>query len=117
MKIKNETTDDRILIELGERLARLRLDRNLKQAELAGQAGVSTRTVLRLESGAVATQLSGFIRVCRTLNLLDRLDLLIPEPAPSPIAQLKLRGKTRRRASGPRVADRVAERWTWGDKP
>lgn len=43
----------------------------------AGQAGVSKGTVERLESGRVATQLSGFVRVCRALGLIEGLDALI----------------------------------------
>lgn len=105
-----------LLGELGGRLARVRLDRNLTQAEVAEQAGVSKRTVERLESGAAATQLSGFLRVCRALGLLERFDALIPESLPSPIVQLKLRGKQRRRASSGRTPDRPSQKkWVWGD--
>lgn len=89
-------------------MARVRLERNLTQAGLAEQAGVSKRTVERLESGEVALHLSGFVRVCRALGLADRLESFIPEPVPSPIAQLKLQGRTRRRASGQRTEPKRA---------
>ena len=95
-------------------MARMRLERNLTQAQLAEQAGVSKSTVQRLEAGAVATQLSGFIRVCRTLKLIERFELLVPEPVPSPVAQLKLRGKQRRRASTTRRPAAVTKKWQWG---
>lgn len=114
MRITKQATDTVILGELGGRLAKIRLDRNLTQAQLATQAGVSKRTVERLESGAVATQLSGFIRVCRALDLVERFDLLVPEPVPSPVAQLKLGGKQRRRASAPKSAPPAAKKWQWG---
>ncbi len=117
MKITNQATDDVVLTELGGRLARIRLERNLTQGQLAEQAGVSKRTVERLESGAVATQLSGFIRVCRVLGMLERLDTLVPEPVPSPVTQLKLRGRQRRRASTTKAVASTAEKWQWGDKP
>ena len=71
--------------ELGRRLARVRLERNLTQAQLAEQAGVSKSTVERLESGSVATQLSGFIRVCRVLDVIERFEMLVPESMLSPI--------------------------------
>jgi len=103
--------------ELGARMARIRLEMNLTQAQLALQAGVSKRTVERLESGEVATQISGFIRVCRVLELIDRFDTLIPEPLPSPVAQLKLKGRTRKRASAPRIAGPSREKWKWADAP
>ena len=101
--------------ELGSRMARIRLEMNLTQAQLAQQAGVSKRTVERLESGGVATQLSGFIRVCRVLVLIERFETLIPEPLPSPVAQLKLKGRTRKRASAPRISYPSPEKWKWAD--
>jgi transcriptional regulator with XRE-family HTH domain len=117
MKITKQATDDVVLAELGGRLARIRLERNLTQGQLAEQAGVSKRTVERLESGAVATQLSGFIRVCRVLGVLERLDTLVPEPVPSPVAQLKLHGRQRQRASTAKAVTPSAKKWQWGDKP
>lgn len=85
---------------LGRQLAALRVARNLTQAELAEQAGVSKRTVERLEAGGTATQLSTFLRVCAVLGLESRLAQLIPEPVESPVAQLRQQRRTRQRASG-----------------
>ena len=116
MKITKQATDEVILGELGGRLAKIRLERNLTQAQLAMQAGVAKRTVERLESGSVATQLSGFIRVCRVLDLVERFDLLVPEPVPSPVEQLKLRGRKRQRASARRKAKSSSKKWQWGDE-
>lgn len=99
MKMINQAADEAILSELGRRLAQVRLGKNLTQAQLATQAGISKRTIERLESGKLATQLSAFIRVCRVLSLLENFENLIPESGPSPIAQLKSRGRIRRRAS------------------
>lgn len=116
MKIVKQATDQAVLSELGERLAKARLERNLTQSQLAAQAGVSKNTVQRLESGSVATQLSGFIRVCRVLDLVERFDLLVPEPVPSPVEQLKLRGRKRQRASARRNAKASPKKWQWGDE-
>lgn len=113
MPIQRLMSDEALLKELGQRLARLRLERNLTQAALAEQAGISKRTLERLESGAAATQLSLFLRVLRQLDLLERLELLIPEPQPSPLALLELRQSARRRASRRRVG-KPARAWTWG---
>jgi len=108
------TPDDPLLVDIGARLASIRLARNITQAELADEAGLGLRTVQRLEQGVAATNLSGFLRVCRVLGVLDRLDALIPEPAVSPIAQLKLQKNRRQRAS--RAAGKTAPKtnWTWG---
>ena len=116
MKISAQVNDEGILRELGARLAGARLDRNLTQAQLAEQAGVSKRTVERMESGGVATHLSGFIRVCRVLGVLDRFDLLVPEPQTSPLEQLKLQGRRRQRASKSRQPDTAPGKWRWGDE-
>jgi transcriptional regulator with XRE-family HTH domain len=115
MKIATTLTNEAILQELGERLAGARLERNLTQAALAEEAGVAKRTVERLESGQAATQLSGFVRVCRALGLLERLDALVPEGTASPIAQLKLQGRKRQRATGRKASAAAAKKWTWGD--
>jgi transcriptional regulator with XRE-family HTH domain len=113
MKISMQLTDQAIAQQLGARLAALRIARNLTQAALAAQSGVSKRTIERLEAGAVATQLSGFLRVCRALDLLDHIDALVPEPLPSPIALLKQQGRQRQRASKPASPTRSGKKWTW----
>lgn len=118
MKLSEHLSDDAILGELGSRLAAARLARNLTQAALATEAGVSKRTVERLESGELGARLSGLVRVCRALGLVDRLDALVPPPTVSPVQQLKLAGRGRKRASGARQrAAAKARTWTWGDEP
>ena len=114
MKITSSLSNDALLHELGERLTGARLALNLTQAALAEQAGVAKRTVERLESGEAATQLSGFIRVCRVLGLLERLDGLVPEPTTSPMTQLKLQGRKRQRASSRKAVSVKTKDWTWG---
>ena len=115
MKLDPQGSDERILSVLGERLARLRLAKNLSQARLAEEAGLGVRTVQRLEAGMAATHLSGFLRVCRVLGLLDRLEALVPDAPPSPVALLKIQGRTRKRASGGAARTRTSKTWTWGE--
>ena len=115
MKIAAQNTDEIVLAELGERLARTRLERNISQQELATEAGVSKSTVERVEAGA-GSKVSNLIRILRVLGLLDRLDTLVPEPLPSPIERLKLEGRRRRRAATAAKADDTpSTTWTWGD--
>lgn len=109
-------SDESVLAELGARFASARLARNLTQAALADQAGVSKRTVERLESGAVATQLSGFLRVCRVLGLVEHFESLIPEAVASPMEQLERQGGKRQRATGKKAAAaKPGKKWTWAE--
>jgi putative transcriptional regulator len=115
MNITPELSDEMVLQEIGERLGRTRLERNLTQANLAKTAGISKRTLERLESGAASTQLTTFIRVCRALGLLQRFDTFLPKPLASPVEHVKLHGRKRKRASGRRIEKTVNKKWTWGE--
>lgn len=110
-------TDETILKEIGRRLARRRLDFQLTQADLAQEAGVSKRTVERMETG-YATQTLSLVRIMRVLDLLQGFDQLLPKPGPRPMDLLKLKGKQRRRVrkidSGHGKADRHDAGWSWG---
>ncbi len=106
--------DDALLEALGRRLARRRLALQLTQAALARQAGVSKRTVERIESGAAAQTLS-LVRLLRVLDLLQGLDQLVPETGPRPMDLLKLKGKERQRASLRRDAGSPGDAWSWGE--
>jgi transcriptional regulator with XRE-family HTH domain len=125
MKITNTLADDAILTEIGERIARRRLDLQLTQAELAGEAGVSKRTVERVEAGASA-QMSSMVRILRVLELLPGLDSMIPGAGPRPMDLLRQKGKVRQRASSKRKSGspksgsgqtgRSDEPWSWDDE-
>jgi transcriptional regulator with XRE-family HTH domain len=124
MRVTSELTDAAIARILGERLARYRIEARLTQAELAERAGIGKRTVERIEAG-LGVELVTLIRVLRTLDILEGFERLLPELPPSPIAQLELRGKQRRRVSHPRGRaesrthaneireDKPAKPWTW----
>ena len=119
MRIEPQLTDETILSELGERLARVRLSRDLTQRRLGEQAGVGRTVVQRIEAGEPVTT-ANLIRVLRALDLLDALDRLLADSAPSPVQELKLRGRQRRRASGAhaggREGDDPVRPWRWGDE-
>ena len=111
--LDNTLGDDAILAELGARLASVRLSRNLTQAELAREAGVSKRTVERIEAGQSA-QLTSFIRVLRSLELVERLETLLPPAGPGPMDLLRRAGKAPQRATGRASTSNTP--WTWGDE-
>jgi transcriptional regulator with XRE-family HTH domain len=120
MKLLPTHTDQTVLTELGARIERTRLERDLTQAQVADAASVGLNTLRRLEGGQGAT-LTNLIRVLRALDLIDGLDRLVPEPVASPIQQLKIAGARRRRASGRTPPPDTAPAspvpdWRWGDE-
>ena len=80
MEISKQYTDLAILSEIGERIARWRLDRNLTQAKLAAAADVSKRTIERMEKGE-SVQFTSFVQILRALDLLGNLETLVPAAA------------------------------------
>lgn len=115
MNFSNDLSDEAVLQEVGYRIAQYRLNQNKTQAALAQEAGVSNRTMARVEHGE-SVQASSIIRILRALQLIENLDLLIPEPAVSPVQQLKMQGKRRQRASSKSMKSTKKEPWSWGDK-
>jgi len=117
MRIEARNSDDAILAEIGQRLARTRLERNLSQERLAREAGVSKATVERLEAGEPVKSTS-LIRVLRALGQLENVERLVPEPLPSPIERVKLHGRQRQRARERREEEAAAPTgpWRWGDE-
>jgi len=92
-------SDEAILVELGARLRRVRLNANVTQQELADRAGVSLGAVRGAEAGS-GTSLTTFIRVLRALGLVDGIGAIVPEPEISPLDLLQMKGASRSRASG-----------------
>jgi len=114
IKIAEILTDEAILAEIGERIARRRLEFGLTQAALARQAGVAKRTLERVEAGATA-QLTTIIRIFRVLDLLPILDQLLPKAKPGPIEVISGKSSVRKRASSKRRDATRKKAWTWDD--
>ena len=105
---------DAIQTDLGHRIEALRLSRNIQQLQLAAEAGVSRRTITRLESGQ-SVSLDTLLRVMRALGLTGRLATLLPNPTVLPVDRVRLKGKERKRASAPTQPTSRAWRWADGD--
>jgi transcriptional regulator with XRE-family HTH domain len=101
MKITPELTDMAVLQEIADRLERRRIDARLTQAQLADEAGISKRTVERIEAGHSADFVL-LLRVLRVLKLFETLDQLVPDLPQSPLVLLKARGRARKRVGHPR---------------
>ena len=88
LKPASTNTADELQVDLGDRLRRLRLRRNLDQIQTAGKAGISEKALRNLEAGR-GSNVATFLRVLKALDALDGLDGLAPAPSVSPLALLK----------------------------
>jgi len=104
-----------IVQDLGARLEQIRLSRNLTQAQLAKQAGVSTRTILRLEHG-ISPTLDTFIRVLLAMGLASNLEALLPNAEIRPIERVQNQGRERRRARPSPTTAKQTRPFRWGDE-
>ena len=114
MEISRSLSDEAVLAEVGARIAQHRLAQQLTQTSLAEQAGISKRTLERIEAGA-SVQMSSMIRVLRAIGLLPKLNQMIPERGASPIDLLQRKGRQRQRASAPRSDTAADSTWVWDD--
>jgi len=114
MTLSADSTDDTVLTDIGARIEAARLALNRTQADVAHEAGVSKRTLERIEAGHSA-QLTSFIRILRALDLLDRLEDALPPAEPGPMDLLRGGGEPPERASRARGSPDDGP-WQWGDE-
>lgn len=103
-------SDDTTLSLLGAQLKQMRLNSNLTQQQLSKISGLSRSAISEIENKGWGT-MSSFIRILRAFQKLELLDHFITEAPVSPIQIAKLKGKTRKRASG--AANRNQEESKW----
>jgi transcriptional regulator with XRE-family HTH domain len=118
MLLNDLHTDDAVLGELGRRLERQRLQRDLTQSEAAELAGIGRATLQRIERGE-SVQATSLVKLLRALGLLSALDVALPEHLESPIAVLEgqqRRGRRRARGSRGRTPRKRPGEWSWGDE-
>lgn len=114
MELDDTLTDETVLSELGQRLARQRLDAGLSQAMLAEQAGIAKRTLERLEAGD-SSQLVTLIRVLRVLGRVAAFDALLPADQAGPMALLHGKGNLPQRVRRNSKTE-PSESWQWDDE-
>jgi len=106
-------SSDQIADALADRLKRIRLSRNLTQAALASEAGVSTNTIGRLEASLNVSS-DTLIRVLVALGTQHNLSALLPDPTVRPVERVEHGGRERMRASKSSVS-KTDSGWSWGD--
>jgi transcriptional regulator with XRE-family HTH domain len=106
-------TSGQIESALCKRLESIRLSRNITQAQLAKEAGVSSRTIGRLEKG-LGVSMDTFIRVTIALGIQQNLEALLPDPTVRPIERIGMSAGERKRARPTKSTDELPT-WSWGD--
>lgn len=99
--------------EMGRRLAKLRLARNVTQRTLAEDAGIGLRTLRRIEAGQ-PSGLDSLLRVAIALGLAEGLLNAVPLREVRPIERVDSGGRERRRAR-PRKDPPPDDPWSWAD--
>lgn len=123
MKIDKYLSDEAVLIELGKRIAQMRIDSQRTQAEAAEIAGISKRTVERIENGD-SVQFISVIRMLRAIGCINGLEQLLPDVQVRPLDIIKRAGKKRQRVTHKKYKlpqgddDLMAKepQWKWGDE-
>jgi transcriptional regulator with XRE-family HTH domain len=101
-------TLDELEIDLGEKLKRLRLNKNWDQKTLAARAGVSVRALRNIEAGQGST-VRTLLSVVRALGRESWLQTIAPVATVNPLT-LTSRASKRVRATSPTVKVNAAKR-------
>lgn len=113
MKIFGIENNEMIMKEMGIRIKDTRISIELTQQGLAERAGISQRTIERIENGE-NVKVENIINVLRAMQLLQNLENLVPEQRLRP-TELYDNHKKRVRAVSKKHADITIE-WKWGDE-
>jgi transcriptional regulator with XRE-family HTH domain len=104
-------SDRAILKEFGSQIRQMRLNKNITQAQLAANAGLSRRAVSVIENSGAGSMVS-IVQILRALEKLEMLNLFSTETLVSPIQIAKLYGKKRLRASrNKNIANKNGSEW------
>lgn len=109
MKIGGNQNEMSILKEIGQRIKQHRISLNITQAELADRCGISSSTEVRIENGE-DSKFSNYIKILSALNMIDNLNVLIPEVQPD-FKSIFEEKQQRQRATSSH--DKKNVKWVW----
>lgn len=111
MKITNLSNEKSILSEIGNRIQQYRVSLNITQAEFAKKCGISLKTIARIENGD-DLKMSNLIKILNEFNIVENLDVLIPEPQPDYKAMFEEKTTRKRARPDKKKSDST---WVWGE--
>lgn len=76
--------DQQLLLQLGQRLRRIRIRRGLTTVQTAENAGLSRMTLRAIEAGEPTPSIGSYLRVMRALGVSQDLALLAMDPVQDP---------------------------------
>ena len=107
-------SDIQIQKKIGEKLKAVRLKQNITQDSLAELSSISRSSVQKIESGEIRS-FDVFLRILRTLGMLDELTRLCEEEQMSPNEQFEMvnsvKKNRRKRAVGTLKKDKEESEW------
>jgi len=112
MKIDETVSTQQILIELGARIKKQRIELGLTQNELAAKSGIHVRTLSNLENGSDVT-LSVLLNVLRAEMAINSVDALLPEQIIRPTSYLNKETVAYRVRNKKKKTEK---QWKWGDE-
>lgn len=110
-----DLNDFELLKEIGRRISFLRISAQLKQSDLAEKTGISRYALSRLENGVGGMRLESFLSILRSLHVLNRLSVVLPEPSLTPIQMLELEKRFQKMPKRVRSSS-VKKVGRWGDE-
>ena len=114
VKVDAFCSDEKILMEMGERLRAERIRSGVTQAKLAEESGVAKSTVERMEKGE-SVQFLNLIKILRALNRVSYLDLLLPSKEKTPMEYVNSPAEADRKRV--RISEKHKEyTFKWGDE-
>lgn len=110
---RRSLTSRTLRIEMGRRLTKLRLARNVTQRALAEEAGIGQRTLRRIEAGHPCS-LDSFLRLMMALGVAEALLSAVPSGEIRPIERVDSGGRERQRARR-RRGSAPEQPWSWAE--
>src|SRR6056297_2686309 len=106
-------TSNQIEAALCKKIEQIRLLRNITQEQLSKDAGISLRTLRRLEKGE-GVSMDTFNRIMMALGIQHNLESLLPDPSIRPVERVKRNSVERKRARPTKTNNKQS--WSWGDE-
>lgn len=105
-------SDKEINCEVAKRIKDLRISNKISQEEMSLKTGLSKHTISNIENGKSFT-FDNLLKVMRALNIIDRIDVLIPETKENPYRLIKEKSKRQRVYNSKK---KKSSDWKWGDE-